>query len=101
MAAPWEGKEEKEEREGKQCGAPECGIVCGTGEFCANTGAAELCDSVKCIKFDVWWNILSVIPPSYLNPCLLQELLEVKRFLLKGQRVPVIVMSELSGMKYV
>ena len=52
MEAPWEGKEEKESSV-MQCGAPHCGIICAEGEFCANTGLAELCDSVKCVQFDV------------------------------------------------
>ena len=37
----------------RQCGPEQCGLRCAPGEFCANTGQPEMCQSVKCIQFNV------------------------------------------------
>merc|ERR1711982_250552 len=37
----------------RHCGPEQCGLRCARGEFCANTGQPELCQSVKCIQFNV------------------------------------------------
>ena len=38
----------------KYCGAEQCNIMCSEKEFCANTGKPGLCESVKCVTFNVW-----------------------------------------------
>ena len=37
----------------KYCGAEQCNIMCSEKEFCANTGKPGLCESVKCVTFNV------------------------------------------------
>ena len=41
----------------KYCGAEQCNIMCSEKEFCANTGKPGLCESVKCVTFNVWVQI--------------------------------------------
>jgi len=37
----------------KYCGPEQCKIMCNKKEYCANTGKPDLCESVKCISFNV------------------------------------------------
>ena len=53
-AAEDEVAEEKGEDEERPCGPEQCGLVCGAGEYCANTGRqGSLCEAVQCITFNV------------------------------------------------
>ena len=45
---------EGEEEEERPCGPEQCGLMCGAGEYCANTGRqGSLCEAVQCITFNV------------------------------------------------
>ena len=48
-----EDKDDNKPESMRYCGAEQCKIMCSEKEFCANTGKQGLCESVKCVTFNV------------------------------------------------
>ena len=60
VSPPWLGDDDPEadssddldddEKEMRYCGSEHCNIMCRPDQYCANTGARDICASVKCVK---------------------------------------------------
>ena len=59
VTPPWLGDDDPEadssddlddDEEMRYCGSEHCNIMCRPDQYCANTGARDICASVKCVK---------------------------------------------------